>query len=120
MMLFNIEELPELPPPYEIYEFQPATPAYFKVTDFKIGRMVITPRWPGAPPTKTIVGIRLYVAPETKPYYPPYWDLTPSRLVHQLAGMLTHKLERAMWLKIERDVPGPRAHFSVSWVQTKE
>jgi len=115
--MIEIEKLSELPPPYEIFEFVPCQPAYFKLTDFKIGKMTISPRFPGAPPTKTVAAIRLYVDPETKPYYPPYWDITPSRLVHQLAGMLATRLPRDMYLRIHRDIPGPKAHFSVSWVE---
>ena len=80
--------------------------------------MTITPRWPGAPPSKEIIAIRIYVDPATKPYYPPYYDITPSRLVHQLAGMLTKGIPEGMWLRIHRDVPGPKAHFSVSWVES--
>ena len=118
--MIEIEKLPELPGPYEIFEFQPRTPAYFKVTDFKIGRMTISPRWPGAPPTKVVEAIRLYVDPATKKYYPPWWDITPRRLVYQLAGMLTQGIPSGMWLKIERDIPGPKAHFSVQWVSRPE
>jgi len=116
--LIEISKLELLPPPYEIYEFEPCKAAYFKIVDYKIGRMTITPRFPGAPPSKEIIAIRIYVDPKTKPYYPPYWDLTPSRLVHQLAGMLTKGIPKDMWLRIHRDVPGPKAHFSVSWVES--
>jgi len=118
--MINIKKLPELPGPYEIYEFEPGRPAYFKVVDYKIGRMTISPRWPGAPPLKEIEAIRLYVDPKTKEYYPPYWDITPRRLVYQLAGMLTKGIPKDMWLKIVRDIPGPKAHFSVSWVPAPE
>lgn len=115
--MIEIEKLQELPPPYEIFEFQPCQPAYFKITSYKIGKMTISPRFPGAPPVKTIVAVRLYVDPTTKPYYPHYWDITPSRLVHQLAGLLTQRIPEGMWLRIHRDIPGPKAHFSVSWVE---
>jgi len=118
--MYELEKLELLPPPYEIYEFEPCTPAYFKVVDYKIGKMTIKPRWPGAPPSKTIIAIRLYVDPATKKYYPPYYDITPSRLVHQLAGMLTTGIPKEMWLKIHRDIPGPKAHFSVEWVARPE
>lgn len=118
--MIEVEKLPPLEPPYEIYEFEPCTPAYFKVTEFKIGRMTISPRFPGAPPTKVIEAIRLYVDPETKKYYPPWWDITPRRLVYQLAGMLVSGIPSNMWLKIHRDIPGPKAHFSVEWVERPE
>jgi len=115
--MIEIEKLKPLTPPYEIFEFVPCQPAYFKIVDFEIGRISIKPRWPGAPPTKEIIAIRLHVDPATKPYFPQYWDITPSRLVHQLAAMLVQGVPKNMWLKIHRDIPGPRAHFSVQWVE---
>ena len=118
--MIEIEKLPELPPPYEIFEFEPCTPAYFKITDWQLGRMTITPRFPGAPPTKVIEAIRIYVDPETKKFYPPYYDITPRRLVHQLAAILAQGIPEKMWLKVHRDVPGPKAHFSVQWVEKPE
>jgi len=114
--MIEIERVPPLDPPYEIYEFEPARPAYFKVVKYQVGRMTISPRFPGAPPTKEVLAVRLYVDPETKPYYPPYYDITPSRLVHQLAGMLAAGIPDGQWLQITRDIPGPRAHFGVAWV----
>jgi hypothetical protein len=112
----NTATIPFLDPPYEIFEFQPARPARFIVTGFKVGRIRISPRWPGAPPEKEVVAVRLFIDPKTKPTYPPYWDITPSRLVHQLAGMLAAGIPAGMALEIERDIPGPKAHFSVRWV----
>ena len=113
-------ELKDLPPPYEIFEFTPGQPAFFKVVAYEIGKITISPRWPGAPPTKVITAVRLHVDPQTKPYFPYYWDITPSRLVHQLAGMLTQGIPENMWLRIYRDIPGPKAHFSVGWVARPE
>jgi hypothetical protein len=115
--MIEIEKLTPLTPPYEIFEFVPCQPAYFRIVSYEIGRITITPRWPGAPPRKEIVCVRLHVDPATKPYYPHYWDITPSRLVHQLAGMLTAGIPEDMWLRIHRDIPGPKAHFSVGWVE---
>jgi len=115
--MIDIEKIKTLTPPYEIFEFVPCQPAYFKIQDYEIGKVVIHPRWAGAPPSKEVIAVRLHVDPSTKPYYPHYWDITPSRLVHQLAGMLIAKIPEGMWLRIHRDIPGPRAHFSVGWVE---
>ena len=106
-----------LTPPYEIFEFVPAHPEYFKVVNYEIGMITIHPRWAGAPPSKQVLAVRLHVDPSTKPYYPHYWDITPSRLVHQLSSLLVQGVPPGMWLRIERDIPGPKAHFAVSWVQ---
>ena len=118
--MINLEELKTLPPPYEIYEFEPCKPAYFKVVDWEMGKITIKPRWPGAPPEKVVECIRLHVDPETKPYFPHYWDITPRRLVYQLAALLTYIPRDKPWLKIHRDIPGPKAHFSVQWVEKPE
>jgi len=115
--MIDIEKVKTLTPPYEIYEVVPCQPAYFKVVDYEIGKATIHPRWPGAPPSKEVLAVRLHVDPKTKPYFPHYWDITPSRLVYQLAGMLTQKIPENMWLRIHRDIPGPKAHFSVGWVE---
>jgi len=116
----DLQKLEELPAPYEIYEFVPGVPAYFEVTDYKIGRIAIHPRWPGAPEEKTIVAIRLYVTPKCKPTSPPYYDITPARLVYALAPILASGKWRGYWLRIVRDIPGPKAHFQVSIVTGPE
>jgi hypothetical protein len=115
-MILNLDAVEWLSPPYEIYEFQPCNPATFSITDYKIGKIRISPRWPGAPTEKIVIAIRLFVKPETKPAFPYYYDITPSRLVHQLASMLVHGVPHGMRLRIHRDIPGPKAHFSVEWV----
>ena len=119
-MAIRFEELKFLDPPYEIFEFEPCTPAYFKVVDYQVGKITITPRWPGAPKEKVVIAIRLYLDPYTKKYFPKYWDITPSRLVYQLASILTAGIPDGMWLKIHRDVAGPKAHFLVQWVSRPE
>jgi hypothetical protein len=115
--MIDMERLPELEPPYEILEIPPAVPVYLKVTGYKLGKMTISPRYPGAPPEKDVIAIRLFVDPETKKHYPLYWDITPARLVYQLAPMLVQGIPKDKWLRIYRDIPGPKAHFSVAWVE---
>jgi len=119
-MRIKLEELKELPPPYEILELEPCTPVYLKPVDWELGKITITPRWPGAPPSKVVECVRIHVDPKTKKYFPYYWDITPRRLVHQLAPMLAQGIPEGMWLKIHRDIPGPKAHFEVAWVEKPE
>jgi len=114
--MIDLNRLETLPPPYEIYEFQAQVPARFAVREWKIGRMNITPRFVGSPGEKAVEAIRLFVEPTTKPHYPPYYDITARRLVHQLAGLLVSGIPPGGLLEIMRDVPGPKAHFSVRWV----
>jgi len=114
-----VDQLEPLDPPYEIVDFEPGRPYIFKIIDWKIGRITIVPRYPGAPPTKTIAAIRLYAAPGGKETFPPYWDITPSRLVYQLAVILTQGIPEGMALEVVRDEPGPKAHFQVRWVPSR-
>lgn len=111
-----VEELPPLEPPYEILELTPGRPVRMRVLDWKMGRMTIVPRYPGAPPQKTIVAIRIYTDEASKPTFPHYWDITSSRLVYQLAPMLRRPLPEKAAIEITRDIPGPRAHYAVRWV----
>ncbi|MEM2370577.1 MAG: hypothetical protein QXH51_06715 [Candidatus Bathyarchaeia archaeon] len=112
----ELQALRELSRPYEIYEFVPCHPVDFKVMRYEVGRITIAPRWPGAPPQKTVIAVRLHVDPTTKPTFPYYWDITPSRLVHQLAAMLAADFKPGRTIRIHRDIPGPKAHFTVQWL----
>jgi len=115
--MINLEKLKLLSPPYEIFEFTPCQPVYFKIVSWELGRVTIKPRWPGAPEFKEVECVRLHVDPTIKPFFPHYWDITPRRLVYQLVPMLATALPPRMWLRIHRDIPGPKAHFSVGWVE---
>ena len=112
----RIEEMSELMTPHEILELEPCKPVRLRVIRFELGKIRISPRWPGAPPEKEVAGCRVHLDPAIKPMFPHYYDLTPSRLVHQLAALAVAPIPPAMELEIHRDVPGPKAHYSVRWV----
>jgi len=114
--MIDESSLRPLPPPYEIYEFEPQKPVTFDIISWEIGTMEIQPRYTPAAGRKKIIAVRLHVTPESKPYFPHYWDITPSRLVYQLAGILSQGVPEGYLLKITRDIPGPKAHFSAEWV----
>jgi hypothetical protein len=116
MLPADLERLEELDPPYEILELAPKTPVVLEITSFKIGKMKISPRFPFAPPEKEVAAIRVYLTEKSKPTFPHYYDITASRLVAQLAPILAAGQWKAFNLQIERDIPGPKAHFSVSLV----
>jgi len=112
----RLEDLSELPPPYEILETVPCHRYRIFVAGYELGKIKIKPRWVGAPPEKVIHCIRLHTTPEYKEHYPYYYDITPARLVGALYALLRRGIPRNMLLEIHRDVAGPRAHFSVRWV----
>ena len=106
----------ELTAPYEILELEPCRSVRLRVVRFELGKIRISPRWPGAPAEKEVAGCRVHIDPALKPAFPHYYDLTPSRLVHQLAPLAVAPIPPGMELEIHRDVPGPKAHFAVRWV----
>jgi len=113
---FRVEELTPLPPPYEIFEFAPCEPVWFHVVAYEFGRIEIAPRWPGAPPRKTVAALRLHMHEEFKPFTPRYWDITPSRLVYALLPFLQAKEHERAYIEVHRTVAGPRARFSIRLV----
>jgi len=108
-----VEELRELPPPLEIFEFPPEKDVLFYVERWEHGRIEIVPKWPGAPPKKVVRAIRLHTTPEFKPYAPYYWDITPSRLISGLLPLLEAEEHKRAYIVIRRTVPGPRARFGI-------
>jgi len=114
--IYSPEALEPLPPPYEILELEPGVPVDLEVTGYRIGRITIKPRFPGAPPEKTVAAVRVYLTERCKPTFPHYYDITPQRLVAQLIPILLAGYWRTHIIRIVRDVPGPKAHFSVQLI----
>jgi len=113
-----LEELRTLPPPYEILELAPNEEKCFTVIDWELGKMVIHPRWPGAPKEKVVLGCRLHTPKEDKPLFPHYWDVTASTLVPQVYTIL--KAARVppnkVRLCIKKIGVAPKARFQVRLV----
>lgn len=100
--------------PYEIYEWRDGETREFTIERWEVGELEIHPR-DGRPP-KMINVLRVHVPPEEKPEFPHYWDLTSSRLVAQLRGILrTHRAGRHR-VKVTAIGSAPRTHFSVTSV----
>jgi len=114
-LLPSPDELPWLPRPWEILETKPCEPVRLKVVRYEFGKIVIRPRYVGAPPEKVVVACRIHTTPEYKPVWPHYWDITPQRLVGALYTLLRAGIPPGMVLVIHRDMPGPAAHWSVRW-----
>jgi len=98
--------------PYEIYEWEDGETREFTIVRYEVGETTIVPR-DGREP-KTIEVIRLHVPPEEKPEYPHYWDMTSSRLVAYLKGMLPTILRGPFKVKVTAIGTAPRTHFSVT------
>jgi len=115
--LVEFEALPELEPPYEILELKPGETKAITVIDWQLGKMTIHPRWPGAPPEKTVRAIRLFVPREEKPLFPHYWDITAGTLVPQVWTILREARvpPNKVVLEITKVGAAPKARFSVSY-----
>ena len=102
----------ELARPYEIYEWKDGETKEFTVLRWEEGLLEIVPR-DGRPP-KEITVLRIHIPPAEKETYPPYWDLTSARLVHQLLGMLPPGGIGPLKVKVTAIGSAPRTHFSVT------
>jgi len=74
--------------PYEIFELRDGESRELTVQKYESGTVVIHPRYPGAPTSKEISAVRLYVPPAEKPAGVPYWDITSQTLIAQLRPFL--------------------------------
>ena len=116
-----LEELKELPPPYEILELEAEEERCFTVVQWEYGKIVIHPRWPGAPEKKVVRCIRMHVEERDKPLFPHYWDATASTLVPQLLAILSkvgvppHKAR----ICIKKIGVAPKARFQVRLVRVE-
>jgi len=77
------------------------------------GEVIIHPRWPGAPPEKRILAMRIHVDPPTKPYFPYYFDVTSRRLVAMLGPLMERVIAEGAWLVITKHGVAPKAWFEV-------
>jgi len=105
--------LPVLPPPYNILELAHEEEFEFVPDAYVIGRMLIHPRWPGAPPAKWIKAIRVHLREPIPAYGPPFVDITPSLLAAQLEPLLTVPDFRAKRYKIKAFGKAPKKRFRI-------
>lgn len=104
--------MPELPKPYEIYEWSEGESREFTILKYERGELEIQPR-DGRDP-KMITVLRLHVPEGEKPEFPHYWDMTSARLTAQLLGMLPPPGGLPLRVSITAIGRAPRTHFSVS------
>jgi len=102
-----------LPGPYEILELLNGETIFIKPIAKEYGKVIIRPRWPGAPPEKEVLALRVFVDPETKPFFPYYFDLTSRRLVALLGPIIDRIIGEGVWLRITKRGTAPKAWFEV-------
>jgi len=104
----------ELAGPFEILELADGETIFLKPVEYEFGEVIIHPRYPGAPPEKKILALRIHVDPATKPFFPYYHDLTSRRLVAGIVPVLDEAIGRGVWLRITKFGVAPRAWFEWS------
>ena len=106
----------EIDEPYELMELRDRETVEFAVTFWRVGEMVIHPRYPGAPEEKRVRVLRLWVPEEDKPRFPHYWDVTSKRVIAQLVPMLEAGLAPGSRVRITASGVRPRKWFTVEVV----
>jgi len=109
----DIERLPLLPAPVETFDLAQDESKVIRVERWELFKHLITPRWPGAPPEKLTLALRVWMVPGYEGPRAPYWDIHQSHLIAILVPILQRPNYRDLELTIiKRDRP-PRAFFEV-------
>jgi len=107
------EELRMLPGPYEILDLKDGESITLRIVGWERGKIIIHPRYPGAPPEKEIPVLRVHVTEDTKPYPPYYYDITAKTLQYQLLPYLLEPGYEKYLFKITKHGVPPRARFTL-------
>jgi len=111
-----MENLEFLSEPAEILELADGQILEASVVDFRIGKMLIHPRYPGAPAEKLTKTIRVYVPREEKPAGMPYWDITAKTAVAQLEPIIAIALRDKKKVRIQAFGVGPSKRFTIGLI----
>jgi len=107
------EKVGLLPEPFEILELRDGEMVKLSTTRFELGRMVIKPRYPGAPAEKEIQVLRLHLSAGVKAAGPPFWDVTSQTLIAQLKPHLGDLVKTGREFKITAHGEAPRKRFTL-------
>lgn len=99
--------------PFEILELSDGNSVRLKAVKFETGEMVIRPRYPGAPESKTIPVLRVHLAAGVKPVGVPYWDVTSKTLQAQLRPLESEIVGKGREFVVTAHGSGPSKRFSV-------
>lgn len=110
-MVPELDELENLPGPFEILEMMDKEEITLRPLDFALGKAMIEPR-DGQPP-KMIRILRIHVSPDFKPTLPQYWDLTAQHLVAGLYPYFSRPGWKGRVFTIKKIGQAPRARFTL-------
>jgi len=131
----KMEELKWLEPPFAPFDIPPSVTVRITPIRYELGRMIIKPLYPGAPPEKEVVVLRIWVdllekieqlikigelppgilpiPPEVELAIPPYWDIAQRRLYPALLRILEAPPYIKYALDIHKIGTPPKAFFSI-------
>jgi len=109
----DIKKLPSLPEPVETFDLTTDEKAILRVTKWGLYSHLIHPTWPGAPPEKLVIALRVWMAPGYEGPRAPYWDIHQGHLISILYPFLQREDFRDFELEIVKRGAPPKAYFEV-------
>lgn len=101
----------KLPGPFEILELDDGESLITRIHKWDIGEVTIHPSY--KPEGKEILALRIHVPPESKEYFPYYWDITSQTLIAQLLPYLRQPGFINKEYTITKHGVAPRARFTL-------
>jgi hypothetical protein len=102
---------PPLPGPLEILEMGDGEVRTLAVVGWETGAVTLTPV---GRLTKTVLGVRLHVRPDSKGMFPFYWDLTAATLVAQVIPTMEAHPGQGVILEVTKSGVAPKARYGVA------
>jgi len=117
--VYMVAGVKRLEPPYEILELRDGEVIWIKPISYQYGEIIIHPRYPGAPPEKVVLAMRIHVEPATKPFFPYYFDVTSRRAVAMLSAIIERAIGEGVWIVVRKHGFAPKAWFTISLEKVK-
>lgn len=111
MTLPKLEDVEDLPGPFEILEMADGETRAFGVTGWQLGKAPIQPR--DGRPKKVVLILRVHVPPEDKATLPDYWDITAQHLAAGLHAYLERGKPWRHRFTITKHGEGARGRFTL-------
>jgi len=99
--------------PYEVFELSDKQSLELLITGYQKGEVEIHPRYAGAPASKTVMAMRVFVDPTTKAMGPAWWDITSQTLIAQLEPFLANVAKAPRRVKLTAHGVAPSKRYSV-------
>ena len=99
--------------PFEFWDMESEETRVFKVSRYEEGSIEIHPRYPGAPESKTVRVLRLFLPPGIKTTLPSYWDMTSKHLIAALLPILKAPGLQDKTFVVQKFGVAPSARFSL-------